>query len=587
MDFICLPILLFTGLMLITILTGFLTGRLGMPLILLFILIGLVLGSPMSPFREIGLLSAEHVFFIGSVALALILFDSGFNTRFSHFKMVAKPAILLASVGVFISTLILTPVVMVLLNCTFIQGLLLSSIIGSTDAAAVFFLLRSRGLFLKNKVKSTLEVESGSNDPMAIFLTLTCLTVLAFPAQTNEQNFLFFLNMLLKQLTIGILGGCMLFVILKYSLKRIELEQALFPLFVLSVVMGGFAVITLLNGSGYLAVYLCGLLIGNTPIKSYTTLLKFQQTITWLSQIIMFTALGLFASPEQLSTLFAEALFISIALMLVARPIMVFCLLHFFKIYSRMEKIFISFVGLRGATSVLLALAPIVFNMPFGETFFNIIFIMVLLSLSIQGFLIPLVARYCQVVATHKTMLPERTSVDLPGLIQSNLIVYELGENSAVLSGQRWPQWAQPLLLKRNNVVYQSNNIPSLKQKDYVYVFAPNEHRITLLDRLYGNVKESHKPKVFGDFPIKPTATFLELKKNYGIEIDPCLKNVTLGEYIQSEFPEADIGDRFTFDTVEIVIRMKKAGKIVGFGIDIDPQHPQHEISQNSLKKNK
>lgn len=581
MDFICLPILLFTGLILITILTGFLTEQLGMPLILLFILIGLGLGSPISPFQEIGLLTAEHVFFIGSVALALILFDNGFNTCLSHFKMVAMPAVLLASVGVCISTLILTPIVMMLLGCTFIQGLLLSSIIGSTDAAAVFFLLRSRGLFLKNKVKSLLEVESGSNDPMAIFLTVACLTILVFPAQTREQNLLFFVTTLMQQLVIGVLGGYVLFVILKFSLKRIDLELALFPLFVLSVVMGGFAVITLLNGSGYLAVYLCGLLIGNTPIKSYTTLLKFQQTITWLSQIIMFTALGLFASPERLVDLFLEAVIMSVGLMLIARPVMVFGLLYFFKTFSRLDKIFISFVGLRGATSVLLALAPIVYHMPFGHSFFNIVFIMVLLSLSIQGFLIPFVARYCQVVSVHKTMLPERTSIDLPGLIQSHLIIYELGKYSAVLSGQHWPQWAQPLLLKRNNVVYQSNNIPTLKEKDFVYVFAPNEHRITLLDRLYGNINDVHKPKVFGDFLINPSVTFQDLKKTYGIDINPDLNNITLADYIQSEFPQADIGDRFTFDTVEIIIRMKKNGQIIELGIDVSPQHHTHTTFQN------
>ncbi len=577
MDFICFPILLFTGLILISILTGFAVRRLGVPLILLFILIGLLIESPDNPVLTRGLLTAENVFFVGSVALALILFDSGFNTRMSHFKAVAKPAVVLASLGVCIGALLLTPIVMILLNATFPEGLLLSSIVSSTDAAAVFFLLRSQGLFLKNRVKSTLEVESGANDPMAIFLTFGCLTLLTNGITSFTQDAVFLTFSLLKQTGIGAVGGYILFWALRYVLTRFNLELALFPLFVLSFVMAGFAGITWIGGSGYLAVYLCGLFIGNTPVKAHSTLLKFQQTVTWLSQIILFVALGLFVQTTHLMTVLQEAVIIGMLLTIVVRPAMIFGLLHFFKKYTFSEKLFISFVGLRGATSILLALTPIVFKLPFGDLFLSIVFVMVVFSLSVQGFLIPFMAKKCNVITPYQTQPPERTSIDLPELTHSNLIIYELGENSAVLQGHDLPQWAQPLLLKRNAVVYQPNNMPPLKEKDKVYVFAPNTQRIHLLDRLYGNRKCDESIDIFGDFPIAPTITFGDLQHIYGIDINKKLLDISVVDYLQSEFPSAHIGDRFTFDSIEIIIRAKRHGKITELGLDIDPSRHHHK----------
>ncbi len=574
MDFICLPILLFTGLILVSILTGFLVVRLGVPLILLFILIGLGIESPDEPVLTQGLLTVKNVFFLGSVALALILFDSGFNTKMSDFKTVAKPAVLLATLGVLVGALILTPIVMYLIGASFIEALLLSSIIGSTDAAAVFFLLRSRGLFLKKRVKSLLEVESGANDPMAIFLTFGCIMILSGASLSLTQSGFYLFLSLIEQVGIGALGGYVLFLALRFVLTHIDLEMGLYPLFVLAFVMSGFSLITLFGGSGYLGVYLCGLFIGNVPVKAHSTILKFQQTITWLCQIMMFVVLGLYVNVHQLFAVLWESVFIGLFLMFVARPMMIFGLLHFFKTYSFSEKLFISFVGLRGATSVLLALTPIVFKLPYGDLFLSIVFVMVVFSLSIQGFLIPYMARKCRVTSSYQTLPPERTSIDLPDLMQSNLIVYELGENAAVLRGQQLPQWAQPLLLKRNDIVYQPNNMPVLKEKDKVYVFAPNSQRIKLLDKLYGNRINTEAPDIFGDFPITNTTTFGDLQKIYGVPINPKLKPIAIAEHIQSQFPTAHIGDRFTFGAIEVIIRSKEREKITGLGIDIDPIRP-------------
>lgn len=571
MEFICLPIIFFTGLLLTSILTSLFSVRFGIPLILLFIIIGIIVGSQQTVLLFTGFLTPQNVFFIGSVALAIILFESGFSTPIDYFKKYAVPSLILATIGVIVSVLFLVPIILFILPVSFMEAILLASIIGSTDAAAVFFLLRSHGLKLKPKIQATLEIESGSNDPMAIFLTFLCITVLSGIIPAHSNTALNFLSYFLKQLFIGVGCGFLLFYILKKSIYKLSLEQALYPLFVLSVVMLGFALITLIGGSGYLALYLCGLLLGNSTIKAHSSLAKFQKTIAWLSQILMFTVLGIFVHYQQLLTVLPIALLCGSALIFIARPIMVFSVLAFFKKYTLLEKFFISFVGLRGATSVLLALIPIVYGFPFGLIFFNIIFIMVLLSLTLQGLLIPYVAKKCQVLLPYNGSEPQKTEIDLPDFLRSSLISYELGEHSSVLHGQSLPKWAQPLLLKRKNLVFQSNNIPTFQQGDIIYVFAPSENQIPLLDRLYANSCTQDKLKIWGDFPISPSTTIKELQFLYGIDSYISKPDLTLNDFIKNAFPEADIGDRISLGNIDLIIRSRNKKNITQLGIDVTP----------------
>lgn len=571
MEFICLPIIFFTGLLLISILTSLFSIRFGIPLILLFIIIGIIVGSQQTVLLFTGFLTPQNVFFIGSVALALILFESGFSTPIDTFKHYAFPSIVLASVGVVLSVLLLIPIILFVLPISFTEAFLLSSIIGSTDAAAVFFLLRSHGLKLKPKIQATLEIESGSNDPMAIFLTFLCITLLSTPFTDHSTTILSFLSYFLMQISIGIGCGFLLFYMLKKAIYKLPLEQALYPLFVLSVVMLGFAIITFVGGSGYLALYLCGLFLGNSSVKAHSTLTKFLQTIAWLSQILMFTILGIFVHYKQLIAVLPIALLCGSVLIFVVRPLMVFSILSLFKRYTHLEKIFISFVGLRGATSVLLALTPILYGFPFGLIFFNVIFIMVLLSLTLQGLLIPLIAKKCQVLLPNNGPEPQKTEIDLPDLIRSSLISYELGEYSAVLCGQNLPKWAHPLLLKRQNIVFQSNNIPSFQKGDIVYVFAPSENQIPLLDRLYANLNSQDELKIWGVFPISPNAMMKDLKLLYGIELSENKLNMTINDFIQNAFPEANVGDRISLGNIDLIIRSRNQESITHIGIDIIP----------------
>ncbi len=570
MDFINVPILMFGMVLSVSILTSVVSIRVGVPLILAFLCIGILAGSGSIDVFE----SFQHpkiAFFIGSVALALILFDSGFRTSMHRYRQVSFPSLVLATLGVFISTLLLAPIVRFILGVDWIFALLLASMVSSTDAAAVFFLLRSRGVFLRERVQSTLEIESGANDPMAIFLTFAFIILIQQTSSGPISDLSFLVPSFLGQLFVGAGCGYFLFLIMRLCVNKISLETALYPIFILGLALIGFAVTNMLGGSGYLALYMAGLLLGNEKIRAHGTISKFQQTTTWLSQILMFITLGMFVDPVRLKDIWTEAFVIGTALIFVVRPIMVFSLLSWFKSYTFREKGFISFVGLRGATSILLALAPIVYHLPHGESFFNIVFVMVLYSLAFQGFLITPVSKILGVALPETQKRPERTEVDLPGLDQSSLIFYEITENTPILKQKTIPGWARPTLIIRGGVAYQSASVRRLKIGDKVYVFAPSERRLPLLDQLYGSETEQDELGVWGDFPISPFATFTDLQKNYGLEIPLKFRDKKIGDLIAQEFPDMEVGDRLSLEQIELVVREVENGYPTRIGIDINP----------------
>ena len=580
MDFINLPILLFSILLCVSILTSLLSGRIGIPLILIFLCIGVVTGAGTLEVLQ----TLQHpriLFFVGSIALAMILFDSGFQTPIKSYRQNAKPAIMLATCGVALTALCLAPFVHWILDIDWLSSLLLVSIISSTDSAAVFFLLRSKGLHLKEKIKSTLEIESGSNDPMAIFLTTAFIFLIQQKMAGTPVSYEFLLPSLLQQACIGGLVGWGLSYLIRYLVNRIALETALYPIFVLGLVLFGFAIANILGGSGFLAVYVAGILVGNSRIQAYTQISKFQQTITWLSQISMFTCLGMFVTFQGLQNVWSLACLIAIILMFIARPVMIFTLLGFFKQYTFYDKLFISFVGLRGATSVLLALMPLVLGLPLSEDFFNIIFVMVLISLAVQGFAIPWAGRVCGVTLPQLQSLPQKTEIDLPGLSDTSLVMYQLDEQTPVIQGEKIPRWAKPTLVIRNGVSYpMGTGLRQLKSGDKVYVFISSESQRPVLDKLFGRINPDDKND-FGDFPIDPKTTFEELEKIYGIKVNRGIHSFSIADLFQKEFSDIEIGDRLILDSVELVVHSIEEGQVTEVGIDIDPnRHRRPKIKK-------
>lgn len=588
MDFVNLPILLFGLLLGVSVLTSLVSLRIGIPLILIFLCIGVIAG--IGGFDMLETLQRPRIcFFIGSLALALILFDSGFQTKMKNYRLANRPAILLATVGVILTALLTTPFAKEVLSIGWLPAFLLVAIISSTDSAAVFFLLRSQGIKLREKVKAILEVESGANDPMAIFLTVSCITLIQHQASGTPTSYWMLTLLFLGQLLIGGGVGYLLGKAIPFCVNHVKLETALYPIFVLSLTLFGFALTNMLGGSGFLAVYIAGLLSGNSTIQAHNQISKFQQTITWLSQITMFTCLGLFVTVSGLEQYWKPALLLGFVLMLVARPVMVWSILSFFKSYSSTEKNFISFVGLRGATSILLALTPIVYGLPFADQFFNTIFVMVLLSLSLQGFLIPLVARLCHVTVPQTTVPPAVAEVDLPGLADSSLVLYQLTAQSPVVLGAPVPRWANPALVVRNGIAYSSGTIrKQLKEGDKVYVFLPSASRRLELDHLYGdgNDTDTVDPRdIFGDFPISPETTFGELASLYGIHVPKDLLSTAISAFMKQEFTDIEVGDRLAVDKVELVVRDLKEGLPTSLGLDIDPTRQRSFYAKTRIMK--
>ena len=570
MDFVNLPIFIFAALLCLSILTSLFSLRAGIPLILIFLCIGLLAGT--GSFEMLETLRRPRIcFFVGSLALALILFDSGFQTEMKNYRMASRPSLILATIGVIATAAFLMPFDKYFLNLGWIPAFLLAAIISSTDSAAVFFLLRSQGITLREKVKATLEVESGANDPMAIFLTLA--SIILIQHQATEASYTSLIFLFLSQILVGGGMGYLLGKAIAFCVNQVKLEAALYPIFVIGLALLGFSVTNILGGSGFLAVYIAGLISGNSKIQAHSQISKFQQTLTWLSQITMFTCLGLFVTVSGLQEYWKPALILGFLLMFVARPVMVWIILSFFKNYSARDKNFISFVGLRGATSILLALMPIVYTLDFADAFFNIIFVMVLLSLSLQGFFIPTVARLCHVIVPTNRSDPTVSEVDLPGLADSSLLLYELTPETPVVQGKVIPRWAKPILVVRDGIAYFSGNVlKRLRGGDKVYVFLPSNSRRRILDDLYSITPLPQANNVlFGDFPVEPSTTFQTLSDLYGLKIPPNIQNMSISEFMQNELTDIEVGDRLSLGPIDLVVRSLDNGVLTKIGLDIDP----------------
>ena len=569
MEFINLPILVLSLILVVSILTSLASSRMNIPLILVFLCIGLIVGDG----GGLGIISGFHqpkiAFFIGSVALALILFDSGYQTNLKSYKKTAGPSMLLATVGVFFTALFLAPAARYILGFTWLESFLLASVISSTDAAAVFFLLRMSGISIRDKIKSTLEIESGSNDPMAIFLTFSFLSLMQAPEQTAVW---FLIIHFILQMGIGAVAGVVMGWGIRWVINRIHFDTALYPVLVIGMVLTGFAATNLLNGSGFLALYIAGLVLGNSKLQGHHQILRFQTTLTWLCQIIMFLTLGLFAKFSELPALLLPSLALSFILIVFSRPLAVFLCLFPLK-YTFLEKIFISFVGLRGATSILMALAPLVMFLPNAEMMFNLIFLMVLISLAIQGFFIPMMARLTRVILPQMERPPVKTELDLPGLVDSSLVTYKLIETTPVVQGAKVPRWATPILVKRGDMSYNGSNIKDFEVGDRVYVFAISEKREDELDWLYGGGQRSDLMENMGDFIISPDTKLSELCYLYGVPLPAkAPSDQTLRQVLEKNFSDMEVGDRFALGPVELVIRRKEEDAVSEVGLILAPR---------------
>ena len=563
-----IAILVGSGLLVLSILTSLVSFRVGAPLLLLFLAIGLLAGED----GPGGIAYDFHAetFFVGSLALAIILFTSGFETRWHTLRAAAAPAVVLATLGVLFTAGLLGAAAHYMLGLPWLEALLLGAIVGSTDAAAVFFLLRVGGITIRERVRATLEVESGSNDPMAIFLVVTLLELIVAGAGLETigpsvaQAFAIQMGL---GLVMGVAGG---WLIVK-GVNQTPLEPGLYPIAVLGSALMLFAATGLLGGSGFLAVYVAGLVAGNTNIHGRPHLERFQEGLTWLAQIVMFLLLGLLATPSNFADIALPVIGLALVLTFIVRPLAIgLCLLPFG--FRRSEVVFMSFIGLRGAVSILLAILPIIAGLGVGQYLFNAAFIIVLVSLVVQGWSIRPLARWLGVVVPPRTGPVERVELELPGTAHHELVVYHVTEGSPVAKGHRLPRWARPSLVVREGRSYSLHHAGRPRPDDYVYIFS-NPTFIPLLDRLFASraTLSAADQEFYGDLAISPAASLGALAESYGLDVAADDREVTVADFMLRQFNgRLEVGDRLVLGPLDLIARtVDDAGAVTEIGLSL------------------
>ncbi|WP_018899669.1 potassium/proton antiporter [Rhizobium sp. 2MFCol3.1] len=573
MEAFYIVVLVSTALVLLAAFSSLLAFRFGAPLLLLFLGIGLLAGSD-----GLGIEFTNNylAYILGSIALAIILFDSGFGTPVQAFKLAAVPSITLASVGVLMTASLFAVAAMWLLNFTWLEGMLLGSIVASTDAAAVFFLLRIGGINIRDKVRSTLEVESGTNDPMAIFLTIALVEVLASGERYHGIN-IGMLAMFVQQMGLGVILGLLGGMMIVLIVGRLETDRGLTPIFVLALALLVFSFTGAVGGSGFLAVYVAGIYAGNRKLPGYASIKRFQDGMTWLAQIIMFLVLGLLATPSQFGAIAIPAVLLALFLIFIARPLAIWLSLLPFD-YTQQEIGFVAWVGLRGAVSILLAIMPILGGLENGQVYFNTAFIIVLVSLLLQGWTIKPVAKKLGLIIPPRIGAVDKVEVDLPGAANHELLSYRVVKDSPVLRGERIPRWATPSLVIRDGKSMRYQYAGRLRENDLVYLFiVPSYSR--LLDKLFASrvPVEEDDTDFFGAFALSPSRPATDLDAAYGPGLlNENEKGLTIAELMKQRLGgKAEYADRVRLGSIILIVRdLDDHDHISAIGMSLEAVEP-------------
>lgn len=462
-------------LLFISIVVGKTGYRFGVPALLLFLVVGMAFGSD-----GLGLQfhNAREAQFIGMVALSVILFSGGMDTKFGDIRPILGPGILLSTAGVLLTALFTGLFIWFLsgMSWTNIQlplmtSLLLASTMSSTDSASVFAILRSQKMNLKHNLRPMLELESGSNDPMAYMLTVVLIQFILSSGDGGGAWGV--LGSFVVQFVVGAIAGYGLGKLAILMLNRLNIDnQALYPILLLSFVFFTFSITDLFGGNGYLAVYLAGMMVGNAPRIMYRKeIYTFMDGLTWLFQIIMFLCLGLLVNPHEMLEVACVALLIGVFMIVVGRPLSVFlCLLPFGKRITMKSRLFVSWVGLRGAVPIIFATYPVVAGVPGASVIFNIVFFITIVSLIIQGTTVSRMAR-----ALGLSMPLEKTGnefgVELPDEIDSDLTDLTVTEELLARQGDTLKEMNLPkgtlvMIVKRGNEFLVPNGTLKLHAGD-------------------------------------------------------------------------------------------------------------------------